>query len=152
MIKNLKSSYKPGLRVGNMIKLKPVLETLDLVILGAEWGEGRRAHWLASFLLGVKDMYGKFKEIGKVGTGITDEMFKELTERLTPLIQAQTGKEVRIKPDLVVEIAYEEIQKSPHYSSGFALRFPRVLKIRDDKGADDADDIERVFAIYERNR
>ncbi|MCD6467079.1 MAG: ATP-dependent DNA ligase, partial [Methanomicrobia archaeon] len=82
MMKNLNAPYQPGSRVGYMIKLKPVLETLDLVIIGAEWGEGRRAHWLATFLLACKDEEGNFVPIGKVGTGITDEMFQNFTDIL----------------------------------------------------------------------
>jgi DNA ligase-1 len=152
MMKNLNAPYQPGSRVGYMIKLKPVLETLDLVIIGAEWGEGRRAHWLATFLLACKDEEGNFVPIGKVGTGITDEMFQNFTDVLKESIMSQKGKEVVLKPELVVEIAYEEIQRSPKYESGFALRFPRVIRIREDKGPDDIDTIERVYDIYEARR
>ncbi|HEC95607.1 MAG TPA: ATP-dependent DNA ligase, partial [Euryarchaeota archaeon] len=152
MMKNLNAPYQPGSRVGYMIKLKPVLETLDLVIIGAEWGEGRRAHWLATFLLACKDEEGNFVPIGKVGTGITDEMFQNFTDILKESIISQKGKEVVLKPELVVEIAYEEIQRSPKYESGFALRFPRVIRIREDKGPDDIDTIERVYDIYEARK
>ncbi|MCK4247861.1 MAG: DNA ligase, partial [Methanomicrobia archaeon] len=152
MMKNLTAPYQPGSRVGYMIKLKPVLETLDLVIIGAEWGEGRRAHWLATFLLACKNEEGNFVPIGKVGTGITDEMFQDLTDNLKESIISQKGKEVALKPELVAEIAYEEIQRSPKYESGFALRFPRVIRIREDKGPDDVDTIERVYEIYEASR
>ncbi len=152
MMKNLNAPYQPGSRVGYMIKLKPVLETLDLVIIGAEWGEGRRAHWLATFLLACKDEEGNFVPIGKVGTGITDEMFQNFTDVLKESIMSQKGKEVVLKPELVVEIAYEEIQRSPKYESGFALRFPRVIRIREDKGPDDIDTIERVYDIYEARK
>jgi len=152
MMKNLNAPYQPGSRVGYMIKLKPVLETLDLVIIGAEWGEGRRAHWLATFLLACKDEEGNFVPIGKVGTGITDEMFQNFTDVLKESIISQKGKEVVLKPELVVEIAYEEIQRSPKYESGFALRFPRVIRIREDKGPDDIDTIERVYDIYEARK
>ena len=149
MIKDLDSNYQPGSRGKKWLKVKQTLETLDLVVVGAEWGEGRRAHWLASFLLGIKDEYGKFLEIGKVGTGVTDEMFVELTEKLKPLIMSQEGKQVKIKPHLVLEIAYEEIQKSPNYESGFALRFPRVRRIREDKSPEDADDLDRLYEIVD---
>ncbi|PKP54393.1 MAG: DNA ligase, partial [Candidatus Altiarchaeales archaeon HGW-Altiarchaeales-3] len=145
MVKNLDAPYKPGSRVGYMYKIKPVMETLDLVIVGATWGEGRRANWLASFLLGARDAEtGKFLEIGRMGTGFTDEQFKEMTENLKPLITGEIGKEVTVKPGVVVEVAYEEIQKSPTYGSGYALRFPRLVRFRDDKGAEDADTVERV--------
>jgi len=148
MAKNLKAQYQPGSRVGYMYKIKPVMETLDLVIMGATWGEGRRAHWLASFLLAVSDPdTGEFLTIGRMGTGFTDEQFKEMTELLKGEITEQIGKEVELKPKIVVEVAYEEIQKSPTYTSGYALRFPRLVRIRTDKGPDDADTLQRVEEI-----
>ncbi len=145
MAKNLDAPYQPGSRVGYMYKIKPVMETIDLVIIGATWGEGRRAHWLASFLLAVKNPdTGEFLTIGRMGTGLTDEQFKEMTEFLKSEISEEIGKDVKIKPRVVVEVAYEEIQKSPTYESGYALRFPRLVRIRADKGPEDADTIERV--------
>lgn len=147
MIKDLDSVYQPGARGKKWLKIKQTLENLDLVIIGAEWGEGRRAHWLASFLLGIRDDEGNFREIGKVGTGITDETFKELTERLTPFIIEQKGKVVKLVPSFVVEVAYEEIQKSPNYESGYALRFPRVVRFREDKSPEEADDLNRLHEI-----
>lgn len=148
MAKNLDTPYQPGSRVGYMYKIKPVMETLDLVILGATWGEGRRAHWLASFLLAISDPdTGEFLTIGRMGTGFTDEQFKEMTELLKGEIVEQTGKEVKLKPKIVVEVAYEEIQKSPTYASGYALRFPRLVRIRTDKGLEDADTLQRLEDI-----
>ncbi len=147
MIKDRDSVYQPGARGKKWLKVKQTLENLDLVIIGAEWGEGRRAHWLASFLLGIRDDEGNFLEIGKVGTGITDETFRELTEKLTPFIIEQRGKTVTLVPNLVVEVAYEEIQKSPNYESGYALRFPRVVRFREDKSVDEADDVARLHEI-----
>ncbi len=148
MAKNLKAHYQPGSRVGYMYKIKPVMETLDLVIMGATWGEGRRAHWLASFLLAVLDPdTDEFLTIGRMGTGFTDEEFKEMTELLRGEITEQIGKEVKLKPKVIVEVAYEEIQKSPTYASGYALRFPRLVRIRTDKGPDDADTLHRVEEI-----
>ncbi len=148
MAKNLDTPYQPGSRVGYMYKIKPVMETLDLVILGATWGEGRRAHWLASFLLAISDPdTGEFLTIGRMGTGFTDEQFKEMTELLRGEIVEQTGKEVKLKPKIVVEVAYEEIQKSPTYASGYALRFPRLVRIRTDKGPEDADTLQRLEDI-----
>lgn len=146
MIKDLQSVYQPGARGKKWLKIKQTMETLDLVIIGAEWGEGRRAHWLASFLLGIRDD-NNFLEIGKVGTGITDEMFQELTDQLTPYILEQKGKIVSLVPNVVVEVKYEEIQKSPNYESGYALRFPRVVRIRDDKNVEEADDMDRLHEI-----
>ena len=159
MAKNLDAPYEPGLRVGNMIKIKPVLETLDLVIVGGEWGEGKRAGYLSSFVLACLDKdTGEFLEIGKLGTGIKEKAesggvsFEELTETLKPYIIEEKGRDVKIQPKIVVEVAYEEIQKSPHYSSGFALRFPRLVRIRDDKSPEEADSLDRVVRIYEMQR
>lgn len=151
MLKKLDAPYKPGARVGYMVKLKPTMETLDLVIVGAEWGEGKRANWLSSFTLACMGEKG-YVEIGKVGTGIKEKSegvsFEQLTELLKPLIITEKGKKVRIKPKIVVEVSYEEIQKSPTYSSGYALRFPRIARLRDDKSAKDSSDLSYVEELY----
>ncbi len=153
MIKNLNAPYKPGQRTGYGYKLKPTMETLDVVIIGAEWGEGKRAHWLSSFLLGVRDPEtGEFLPIGKMGTGLTEAQFEMFTQMLKPLIIEEKGKEVKIKPKIVVEVSYQEIQKSPKYASGFALRFPRFVRLREDKGPEEADTIERVALLYEKQK
>jgi len=145
MAKRLDAVYQPGLRVGYMYKIKPIMETLDVVIVGGTWGEGRRAKWLASFLLAVRDPEtGKFLTIGRLGTGLTDEQFEEITENLKGYIIREEGKEVEIKPTVVIEVAYEEIQKSPSYTSGYALRFPRLVRFRDDRSPEECDTIERV--------
>ncbi|MFH1623968.1 MAG: ATP-dependent DNA ligase [Pseudomonadota bacterium] len=152
MAKNLDAPYKAGSRVGYMYKIKPVMESLDLVITGASWGEGRRAHWLASFLLSALDQKtGQLVSIGRMATGLTDEQFGEMTERLKPLITSQKGTEVELKPEVVVEVAYEEIQRSPTYDSGFALRFPRLVRIRVDKGVGDIDDVLRVEELLAKD-
>ncbi len=160
MFKNIKAPYHPGRRVGYMVKLKPVMETLDLVIVGAEWGEGKRAGWLTSFVLACRDPNtGKFLTVGEVGTGIKEKKehpdditFEELTELLKPYIYKQEGKRVWIKPKVVVEVAYEEIQESPRYESGFALRFPRIVRIRYDRSPEDADTIDRIKELYHKQR
>lgn len=146
MMKNLEAEYKPGSRVGYGVKVKTMLEPLDLAITGAVWGEGKRSKWLSSFYVACKKG-NQHLEVGKVATGLTEEQFKEITKRLKPLIIEQRGKEVRTKPEVIVEIGYEEVQKSPTYSSGYALRFPRLLRFRDDK--ESADSYERVKKIYE---
>jgi len=151
MAKNLDAGYKPGSRVGYMYKLKPVTETLDLAIIGAEWGEGRRASWLGSYLLACRDPdTNAFLEIGRMATGMKDEQLEYLTETLKPFIEFERGKEVRLKPTIVVEAGYQEIQKSPTYSSGYALRFPRLVRIREDRAPEECDTLDRVAAIYER--
>ncbi len=145
MMKNLNSPYKPGSRVGYGIKIKPIKETLDLIITGAEWGKGRRSNWLSSFVLSCSSNKG-FLSIGKLGTGLSDNEFKMVTNKLKPLIINEDGKNVVVKPVIIVEVAYEEIQVSPTYSSGFALRFPRLIRFRDDK--DEPDSIDKVRRIF----
>ena len=148
MVKNLQAPYQPGSRVGYMYKVKPVMETLDLVVTGATWGEGRRASWLGSYLLSVQDPEtGEFLEIGRMATGLTDKQLAELTDVFRPDIVAQDGREVSIRPQHVFEVAFEEIQASPTYRSGYALRFPRLVRVREDKGAEEADTLARVVAL-----
>lgn len=144
MVKNLSAAYQLGSRVGHMYKVKPVAETLDLAIIGAIWGSGKRTGWLGSYYLGAKDELGNFKEVGRVATGLSDEQLEEYTALLKPLIEYQRGTEVKIKPSIVVEVGYQEIQSSPKYASGFALRFPRILRIREDKSVEEVDTLEKI--------
>lgn len=149
MLKNLEARYRPGSRVGYMMKLKPVMETLDLVIVEADWGEGRRSNWLGSFTLACRDPEtGELETVGKMATGFTDEQLEEMTERLEDRIVEEDGRHVTLKPEVVVEVAYEEIQKSPQYSSGHALRFPRLVQVREDLDIDDVDELGKVERIY----
>jgi len=143
MLKNPDSAYTPGKRGQNWRKRKPDVETLDLVVTGAEWGEGRRANVLGTFLLSVRTPDG-FESIGKVATGVTDEELAALSERLEPETVAEDGQTVEIRPSVVLEVGYEEIQTSPTYESGYALRFPRFVSVREDKSPQDADDLARV--------
>ncbi len=118
-------------------------------MVGGEWGEGKRSHWLSSFELACLDpVTGKLLKVGKVATGFTEEDLEELTEMFRPLITSQQGKKVEFIPKYVFEVAYQEIQKSPKYESGYALRFPRFVRLRDDKDVDEADTIERVENLY----
>jgi DNA ligase-1 len=163
MLKNPESTYSPGKRGKNWLKRKPDVETLDLVVTGAEWGEGRRASLLGTFLLSARDgdvsgqspeareteSRGGFETIGKVATGVTDEELEELTELLEPHVRSQDGQEVDLEPAVVFEVGYEEIQRSPTYSSGYALRFPRFVSVREDLDPDDADSLERVERLVE---
>jgi len=156
IIKNLDAKYQPGRRVGYWLKVKPVMENLDLVIIGATWGTGKRAGWFGSFVLGCRSG-DNFVECGMIGTGIKEKAeegvnFKELTKLLKPHIQSREGNNVKIKPDVIIEVAYEEIQKSPNYTSGFALRFPRVIQLRTDKRLDEVDDTKRIKRLYEQQR
>jgi len=149
MIKNPNSPYIPGKRGKHWLKLKAIMETLDLVVVGGEWGEGKRSHWLSSFELACVDTTtGNLLKVGKVATGFTEDDLEELTELFKPLIVSQEGKRVEFIPKYVFEVAYQEIQKSPKYESGYALRFPRFIRLRDDKDVDEADTIERVENLY----
>ncbi len=155
MMKNLESPYKPGRRVGYMVKLKPSMESVDAVIVGAEWGEGKRSGWLTSYKLAVSDD-GELKEVGKSSTGLKEKpeeglSYAEMTEILEPLI-IDKGKEVRVKPEVVIEVKYQEIQKSPTYDSGYALRFPSVSKLRTDRGVDDITTLEELEKLYNQSR
>ncbi|MBP1911283.1 DNA ligase-1 [Thermococcus stetteri] len=149
MAKRLDAVYEPGNRGKKWLKVKPTMEDLDLVIIGAEWGEGRRAHLLGSFLVAAYDPHsGEFVPVGKVGSGFTDEDLAEFTKMLKPHIVRQEGKFVEIEPKFVIEVTYQEIQRSPKYKSGFALRFPRYVALREDKSPEEADTIERVAELY----
>lgn len=162
IVKSLDAVYQPGRRVaGGWLKVKPIMETLDLVVIGATHGTGKRTGWLGSFILGCRDPEtGKFLECGMMGTGVKekkttpeDVTFKELSEMLKPHIISEKGNEVKVKPKTVIEVAYEEIQKSPKYSSGFALRFPRFLRLRHmERGPEESDTINRIKKIYGMQR
>lgn len=154
IVKNLNATYQPGRRVsGGWFKVKPIMETLDLVIVGAEWGTGKRAKWLSSYVLACRDPdTGNFMPCGMMGTGLTEEEFQQMTETLKPLITREKGRSVDVKPEVVIEIGYEEIQKSPNYESGYALRFPRLQRTREDKGPDEADTTQRLEILYKSQR
>lgn len=157
MLKKLDAPYKPGSRVGFMVKLKPIMEPLDLVITGAEWGEGKRSSWLTSYTLACREDH-TFVEIGKVGTGIKElegsgVTFAGMTKLLKPLIAQEKGKMVTVKPKIVIEVAYEEIQKSPTYSSGFALRFPRLQRLRTmERSPEDISTLPQVKQLYSQQK
>ncbi len=148
MAKRLDSRYTPGVRGKGWFKIKPV-ETLDLVIVAADWGYGRRTGWLSNYHLAARDD-GGFRVIGKTFKGLTDEEFGWMTRRLQGLKVKETPQTVHVRPEVVVEVAFNEIQRSPHYRSGFALRFARVTRIRQDKGPEEADSLDRIRELYEK--
>ncbi len=153
MLKNPGSLYTPGKRGKNWLKLKPVMDTLDLVVIGGEWGEGRRTSFIGSYLLACCDPYtDRLLSIGRVATGITDEKLEELTIIFKDLIIKESGIHIEFEPRMVFEVAFEEIQKSPNYDSGYALRFPRLVNVRSDKSVEDADTIEKVELLYARQK
>ena len=150
MAKDLNASYSPGIRGRKMVKLKEARDTLDLVVIAAEYGHGRKAGWITSFELAARDEENdQWAPVGRVSSGASDEQLKELTEEIKPLIIGERGRMVDIKPQIVLEVRFNEIQKSPNYASGYALRFPRIVRIRDDKGPDDVETLERVSSIYD---
>ena len=160
MMKNLEAPYQPGRRVGNMLKLKPEERDLDLVITGAEYGSGKRGGGMSSFILSCKGKKsGEYLEIGKVGTGIKEKSgteeditFNKLTELLTPYITKEKGKTVDIKPKIVVAVTYQEIQRSPNYNSGWALRFPRFTALRPDKPLSEIADLKEIENEFEKQK
>lgn len=157
MMKNLKREYQPGSRVGHMLKIKPEERDLDLVITGGIYGTGKRSGWLSSFILSCRDKKGEFFEIGKMGTGIKEKAemgisFKELTDKLKPYITKEKGKSVKIKPKIVISVTYQEIQKSPNYNSGFALRFPRFTALRPDKPLSEITTLEEIKKDFEHQK
>ena len=149
MLKVLDAPYRFGRHVGTMYKIKPIMETLDLVIIGAEWGSGARVKWLSSYVLACRDPdMGRFLSVGMMGTGLSEEEFETMTENLKPLIIRGKGKYVEVKPKIVVEVGYQEIQRSPNYESGMALRFPRLIRTREDKSPGECDTIQRITELY----
>jgi DNA ligase-1 len=148
MAKDLKSPYEPGGRGKRWFKLKAAL-TVDCVIVAADRGSGRRVGWLSNYHLAVVDGLG-WAEVGKTFKGLTDREFTEMTERLRALATDDNGYTVRVRPEVVVEVEYNEIQKSPTYPSGFALRFARIARIRDDKAPGQATTLEELRGLYER--
>ncbi|APE96028.1 ATP-dependent DNA ligase [Halodesulfurarchaeum formicicum] len=150
MVKNPAATYQPGNRVGYMMKVKPTLETLDLVVTRATYSEGRRSNQLGRLYLGCRDASGEFKEVGRLSTGFTDEELATVTERLEPLIVETEGRDVVLDPELVLEVEFEEIQASPEYDSSYALRFPRFVGFRDDLAVSDVDTLDRVERLYDQ--
>jgi len=149
MVKALTSIYASGRRGQQWLKVK-LARTLDLVVLAAEWGHGRRRGWLSNLHLGARDpVGGGFVMLGKTFKGMTDQMLAWQTERLLQLEVSRDDYTVYVRPELVVEIAFNDVQESSHYAGGLALRFARVKQYRGDKTAADADTIDAVRDIYE---
>ncbi len=149
MIKKLDAPYLQGRKVGYMAKLKPTVHDLDLVIVGAEHGTGKRGGWLTSYIVACKDN-GKFLEVGKVSSGLKEKeeegtTYKEMTRLLKPLIIEEKDDSVVVKPELVVSVTYQNFQQSPGYSSGYALRFPRITQYRPDRKPEDIATLQDII-------
>ena len=150
VVKSLSIGYAAGRRGSGWVKVKPV-HTLDLVVLAVEWGSGRRHGWLSNIHLGARNPDGTFTMLGKTFKGMTDQMLAWQTERFTELaVEPETIRDayvVPLRPEQVVEIAFDGLQRSSRYPGGLALRFARVVRYRDDKSADEADTIETVRSL-----
>lgn len=150
MAKNPFSTYEPNSRGKRWLKIKPAGETVDAVVIGGQYGDGRRSDFIASYELGLwNQSEDELQSIGDVGTGFTDEQFASLTDMLEDEVTVQSGRELEIRPVAVFEVEFEEVQPSPEYESGYGLRFPRFIRRRDTKDVDDADTIERLESIAE---
>jgi DNA ligase-1 len=148
MAKDLRSAYEPGGRGKRWFKVKAA-ETIDCVIVAADRGSGRRVGWLSNYHLAVRDGEG-YADVGKTFKGLTDREFADMTARLRALATADDGYTVRVRPEVVVEVEYNEIQRSPTYPSGHALRFARIARIREDKAPAQATTLDELRALYER--
>ena len=147
MAKSLSAPYETGKRSASWLKIKR-LHTLDLVVVAAEWGHGRRHGYLSNLHLAARDDNGRFVMLGKTFKGMTDEMLAWQTQALLARETARDGHVVHVRPELVVEVLFNDLQASPRYDGGLALRFARIKRYRDDKTAADADSIDTVRAIY----
>jgi DNA ligase-1 len=146
VLKALDAPYEAGRRGGTWLKVKP-RHTLDLVVLAVEWGSGRRSGLLSNLHLGARDPEGGFVMLGKTFKGLTDELLRWQTDQLLALEVRRSAHVVHVRPELVVEIAFDGVQTSTRYPGGVALRFARVIRYRPDKRADEADTIDAVRAL-----
>ncbi|MFD8456665.1 ATP-dependent DNA ligase [Streptomyces antimycoticus] len=146
LVKALEAPYGAGRRGASWLKVKPV-HTLDLVVLAAEWGHGRRTGKLSNLHLGARAADGTYLMLGKTFKGLTDAMLEWQTQALLGIAVSDDGWVVRVRPELVVEVAFDGLQRSTRYPAGVTLRFARVLRYREDKPADQADTVEAVLAL-----
>jgi DNA ligase-1 len=149
VVKDPDSLYHPGKRGKYWAKLKRELDTIDAVIVMAEYGHGKRAGVLSDYTFAVRDG-DKLKTIGKAYSGLTDAEIAEMTAKLRLLATKDEGYRLVVKPEIVLEVAFDSIQKSDRHDSGYALRFHRIKYIRTDKTAKDVDTLDKVEKVYER--
>jgi DNA ligase-1 len=149
MIKDLNSAYLPGRRGQWWMKMKRELATLDVVVTAAEYGHGKRAPWLSDYTFAVRNENGKLMNVGKAYSGVTDEEIKKLTEWFLAHTLVDEGWRKLVEPSVVLEVAFNNVMISDRHDSGYALRFPRIVQIREDKTVDDIDTVEQVRKIYE---
>ncbi len=150
MIKDPASAYQPGRRGLGWLKLKRALATIDCVVVGVEWGHGKRRGVLSDYTFAVRETGGdRLLTIGKAYTGLTDAEIAQMTEHFKAITLKDLGRYRSVHPEVVVEVAFDRIQRSARHRSGFALRFPRIVRIRDDKGVDEIDDLAEVERLFE---
>jgi DNA ligase-1 len=150
MVKDPNGVYIPGRRTDKWMKLKPAFETLDVVIVGGIWGSGRRKGMLSSLIIAIQGSKNELLTVGKVGTGFSESVLKDLTERLVPRIIISRGHTVEIEPEIVIEVDFQGIQKTDRYSSGYALRIPRFKRERIDKSIKEADTLTRLKRLSDQ--
>ncbi|HML05441.1 MAG TPA: ATP-dependent DNA ligase, partial [Methanobacterium sp.] len=148
MIKDPNAPYMPGIRGKKMLKLKAEPETLDLVVVGGTYGRGRRANLIGSYLMAAQDEDSNLKTIAHTATGLDDATLLELSNKVESIMTEKKGRKVKARPEIILEIAYSEIVKSPEYESGYSLRFPVVKRIREDLSLEDIDTVDRVESIF----
>jgi DNA ligase-1 len=151
MLKDPLSPYTPGRRGRAWLKLKRPLATLDVVVTAVEWGHGKRKGVLSDYTFAVRDTEsGRLVNVGKAYTGLTDAEIAAMTKRFLEITIEDRGHVRMVKPEVVLEVAFDSIQHSGRHLSGYALRFPRIVRIRDDKPVDEIDTLERVAELYDR--
>jgi len=155
VLKDPESHYHPGKRGRYWLKIKKELDTIDAVIVIAEYGHGKRAGVLSDYTFAVKDddnnnSVSKLRTIGKAYSGLTDDEIHQMTKKLKSIIIKDEGIRIIVEPEIVLEVAFDSIQKSNRHDSGFALRFPRIKNIREDKSVSDIDSLQKVKKIYEK--
>ena len=148
MIKDAEAPYIPGLRGKKMLKYKAEPETLDMVIVGGTYGIGKRGDFVGSYLVALRDENDDFKTVAYAATGLDDATLEYLTEKMKEIEISTKGREIKVEPKIVLEIAFSEIVESPEYETGYSLRFPVVKNIRKDKSPMDADTVERLLSMY----
>jgi DNA ligase-1 len=152
MVKGLEAPYRPGVRGRGWLKVKRV-ESVDLVIVAADRGYGRRHGWLSNYHLAARDeVTGRLEPVGKTFKGLTDAEFRAMTERLSALAVREEGGTVSVEPRVVVEVRFADLQRSPTYAGGLALRFARIARVRDDKSAGDADTLQHLRTLFARQQ
>ena len=149
MIKDSTAPYIPGLRGKKMLKYKAEPETLDMVVIGGTYGIGKRGDFIGSYLVALRDENDDFKSVAYAATGLDDATLEYLTGKMKELEISTNGREIKVEPKIVLEIAFSEIVESPEYETGYSLRFPVIKNVRKDKSPMDADTVERLLSMYE---